>query len=109
MVVYDCIIMNQHKEITQYNFIKKLTELVYIDEIWLFGSRARGDNKERADIDLAIVCPNATDLDWLKVTNIINNADTLMKIDFIRLDKEKINKELYQNILKEKKIIYAKK
>lgn len=38
----------------------------FIDEICLFGSRARGDNKERSDIDLAIVCPRASDTDWLK-------------------------------------------
>lgn len=37
-----------------------------VEEVWLFGSRARSDNQDRADIDLAIVCHNATTKDWLK-------------------------------------------
>ncbi|WP_341790402.1 nucleotidyltransferase domain-containing protein [Rickettsia endosymbiont of Polydrusus tereticollis] len=34
-----------------------LTKLPFIKEIWLFGSRARGDNNERADIDIAYPLP----------------------------------------------------
>lgn len=39
-----------------YQFIKRLKELPFVDEIWLFGSRARGDAQERSDIDIAILC-----------------------------------------------------
>ena len=28
-----------------------------VERVWLFGSRARGDNFERSDIDLAIEAP----------------------------------------------------
>lgn len=42
-----------------YQFFKKLTELPFIDEILLYGSRARKDNAERSDIDLAVVCSRA--------------------------------------------------
>lgn len=40
-------------KIKQLGFIKKLTQLPVVREIWLLGSRARGDASDRADIDLA--------------------------------------------------------
>ncbi|KJW05242.1 nucleotidyltransferase domain-containing protein [Rickettsia argasii] len=89
------------KDIQSYIFINKLKSLPFVNEIWLFGSRARGDNDEHSDIDIAIICPNITDQEWLEVMSIIENADTLLKIDCVRF-------ELYKNILKEKKIIYVK-
>jgi uncharacterized protein len=74
-------------DIAEYNFYKKLTSLPYVEEIWLFGSRARGDQRDRSDIDLAIYCPLATQHDWLTVANIIDTADTLLHIDCLRLDQ----------------------
>ena len=44
-----------------YEFVKTLVHLVYVDEVWLYGSRARRDNSSCSDIDSAIVCPTATD------------------------------------------------
>ena len=81
----------------------------FIDEIWLFGSRARGDNNERSDIDIAIICPNSNDSDWAEVLNIIENADTLLKIDCVRYDINTMSTELYDNILSDKKVLYVKK
>ena len=97
------------KDILLYKFFEKLKALKFVDEIWLFGSRARGDNGSRSDIDLAIICDGATDNDWIKLTDIIEDADTLLKIDCIRFAKELIDPTLYQNILKDKKVIYVKK
>lgn len=91
-----------------YKFIEKLKELTFVDEIWLFGSRARGENHERSDIDLAIICQKATDSDWLKILDIIENADTLLNIDCVRFQKTHISDELYKNILTDRKILYAK-
>lgn len=96
------------KDIKSYLFMEKLESLPFIEEIWLFGSRARGDNNERSDIDLAIICPNITAKDWLKIVDIIENADTLLKIDYIRFEPNKINYEFCTNILKNKKVIYVK-
>jgi len=95
-------------DIKSYLFIKKLQSLPFVKEIWLFGSRSRGDNKERSDIDIAIICPNITGQEWLKVVDIIENADTLLKIDYVRFEPNKISNELYENILKSKKVIYVK-
>ena len=41
--------------------------------------------------------------------DIIENADTLLKIDCIKFDKIKIREELFDNILKDKKVLYVKK
>ena len=96
------------KPLNSYRFIRQLTELDFIEQIWLFGSRARGDNQERSDIDLAIVCPNATKEDWHKVTYIINQADTLLNIDCVKFDEHILSTEFVKNILKDKKVIYMK-
>lgn len=95
-----------NKEIHQYTFIEQLRKLSFVEEIWLFGSRARGDNNERSDIDLAILCPKAKDSDWLEIMNIVEKADTLLKVDCIKFSRENIDDELYKNILKDKKVIY---
>lgn len=91
-----------------YEFIKKLESLDFVEEIWLFGSRARRDANERSDIDLTVICPAATDEDWYKVLDIIENADTLLKIDCIRFDKLKEDDLLRSNILKFKQVLYKR-
>jgi len=96
------------KEVTDYKFIEQLKTLDFVEEIWLFGSRARGDAQERSDIDLAILCPKANERDWLKVVEIIDEADTLLKIDCIRFDTLSENSKFKENILKYKKVIYGK-
>ena len=77
----------QHLKLTDYAFYDTLTQQPFVEQIWLFGSRARGDNQDRADIDIAIYCPAATAKDWLHILDIIDDADTLLKIDCLRLDE----------------------
>ena len=90
-----------------YLFIEKLNGLPFIESIWLYGSRARGDFQERSDIDLAIVCPKATDEDWQRVLSIIEDADTLLKIDCVRFDT--VGGLLREEILRHKKVLYERK
>jgi nucleotidyltransferase substrate binding protein (TIGR01987 family) len=92
----------------QYKFFNQLCQLPFVEEIWLYGSRAREDARERSDIDLAIICPAASDENWLKITKIIEEADTLLKIDCIRYDSLNDNEKLKKNILQFKKVLYAK-
>ena len=94
--------------LTTYNFFKKLTELSFVEEIWLFGSRARGDHRERSDIDLAIVCPKATDQEWSQILEIIEDADTLLHIDCIRFDALAEGEKIRDAILRFRKIVYKK-
>lgn len=96
------------QNIENYQFISHLKQLPFVEEIWLFGSRARGDHQERADIDLAIVCPLASDKEWFDLLTIIENADTLLKIDCVRFDRLSPHNKLRENILKDKKVLYGK-
>jgi len=96
-------------KITDYIFFKKLCEQPFIDAIWMYGSRARGDNQERSDFDLAFICPRAQRNDWLKIGDIIENADTLLNIDYVRFDDLSDTSTLKKNILHDKKILYEKK
>ena len=96
------------KNIANYLFIGKIKDLPFVKKIVLSGSRARGDNGERADIDIAVDYKGATDYDWLKVRELIEEADTLLKIDCVRFDKLSDEDLLKQNIEKEGKIIYNK-
>lgn len=98
----------KYDSIEKYGFIEKLKACAFIDEIWLFGSRAREDNQERADIDLAIVCPKATNKEWNEVLDIIENADTILKIDCVRFEKDRIDQKFYENILKDRRVLYVK-
>ena len=77
---------NELAKILSYAFFKKLAALPFVQKIALFGSRAKGTNSARSDIDLAIDCPKATPIDWNAIMNIVENADTLLKIDCVRLD-----------------------
>lgn len=95
------------KNTVDYEFFKKLTSLPYVEKIYLFGSRAKGIADERADIDLAIECPRASDKNWSQVLEIIENADTLLQIDCVRLDQVK-SKKFKDAILKDHKILYLK-
>lgn len=92
-------------DLKKYNFIEKIKKLDFVKEVWLFGSRARGDNEDKSDIDLAIVCKeNTTDFDWNKIIDIIENRDTLLMVDFVRFDKLN-NGKFKDNILKDKKVL----
>lgn len=69
----------------------------------LFGSRARGDNKTRIDIDLAVSGGNIA----LFRTEIDDYVDTLLMFDIVDLDGA-IQNELLQAIKKEGIVFYEK-
>lgn len=95
-------------DIKSYSFYTNLIALPYVEQIWLFGSRARGDHQERADIDLAIYCPKASLEDWIVIMDIIDNADTLLKIDCIRFDELKNTSPIKASIEREGIKLYDK-
>jgi predicted nucleotidyltransferase len=84
--------------IDKYNFFDQLKALSFVEEIWLFGSRARGDYTDRSDIDIAILSPHANSQNWEQVLEIVEEADTLLKIDVIRLDELGHNNSLRKSI-----------
>ena len=86
--------------------IEKLSHVPTIKRIILFGSRARNDAEDRSDIDIAIDCPTATDLEWTHIYFIADEIDTLLKIDMIRYDTA--SQELREKIQLEGKVLYER-
>jgi nucleotidyltransferase substrate binding protein (TIGR01987 family) len=94
-------------DIKNKGFYYKLRTLYFVEEIALFGSRAKQTCEPRSDIDLAITCKTATTEDWLLIKKIIETADTLLKIDCIRLDT--LNDERLRQEIESSKIILFKR
>ena len=53
----------------------------------LFGSRARGDHRDRSDVDLALDAPGLPRPDWLRLRIDADEARTLYGVDLVRLDQ----------------------
>ncbi len=70
-----------------YHITEELSQFPMVESVILFGSRARGDHRERSDIDLAVVCPDASIQDWFKMTKIIDDAPTLLKVDLVQFEE----------------------
>ncbi len=77
-----------------------------VREIWLFGSRARGDAGEGSDIDLAVSAPQATDREWIDIWTLVDEAPTLLPIDLVRL--ELAPEQLRASIVREGKRLYVR-
>lgn len=72
-----------------------------VKKVILFGSRARGNFKEKSDIDLAVQGG-----DFIRFMMDVNEeTSTLLSFDIINLDEE-IMSELRKSIEKEGKVIY---
>lgn len=79
-----------------------------VKRAYLFGSRARGTNRERSDIDIAIEAPNMDRDTWLDLCHKIEDElHTLLEVDVV--DLEKANEELKENIKQEGKLLYERK
>lgn len=74
-----------------------------IEKIILFGSRARGTNRERSDIDLAVVGGRFDDFYW----DIREKAHTLLMFDMIEMDHG-VSPELQAEITRDGVVIYEK-
>lgn len=75
----------------------------HIGKVILFGSRARGDNKEKSDIDLAVTGGNVTGFRLA----VDDEVRTLLMFDVVNLD-EPVKKLLLQSIGREGVILYEK-
>ena len=75
-----------------------------IEKVFLFGSRARGDNNIKSDIDLAVYC-NGSLSEFIE--DVENNTSTLLEYDFS--DMKSINDEIFiKQVNKDGIIIYEK-
>ncbi|WP_293658824.1 nucleotidyltransferase domain-containing protein [Phascolarctobacterium sp.] len=83
--------------------IKDLAQRYALHKVILFGSRARGDNRERSDIDLAVSGGNTTVFAIEAETEI----PTLLQLDIVDLNKP-VQEELLQAIANEGVTLYEK-
>lgn len=95
---------------TEYNLPQRVLEDITafaqkynVDKIILFGSRAKGTNRERSDIDIAVSGGDFDGFYW----DIKENAWTLLMFDIINFS-ERISEELRQEIEKYGVTIYEK-
>ncbi len=74
-----------------------------VNRITLFGSRARGDYKERSDIDLAVYGGNTEEFG----IDVEEFVPTLLKFDVVHMDKP-VQEDLVESIDREGVVIYEK-
>lgn len=72
-----------------------------IKKIILFGSRARGDNTARSDVDLAVSGGNALDFHY----ELEEEAWTLLMFDVVDLDRD-ITEELQKELDRDGVVLY---
>ena len=75
-----------------------------LDEVYIFGSRARGDYKEGSDIDLAI---KVKDDIKLRLLNKLEDIRFILKFDVVDINNIG-NEKLLENIKNEGILIYKK-
>lgn len=83
--------------------IRDIARYTKVDKVILFGSRARGDYKERSDIDLACSGCNVAQF----ILDVEENTSTLLKFDIVNLDSS-VKAELLESIKREGILIYEK-
>lgn len=83
--------------------IVRLAQKNQIEKLILFGSRARGDYKERSDIDLAFQGGDSSQF----ILSVDEETSTLLEFDVIDLDKP-VRKELLESIHREGVVLYEK-
>ena len=79
-----------------------------INKIILFGSRARGDNTDKSDYDIAVFSNSMDISEQNRFLDNIDNIETLNKIDVVFIKEKHINTELYKNIMNDGVIIMDK-
>lgn len=72
----------------------------------MFGSRARGDNRERSDMDIAIEAPGVSESEWAAIEETVDSAPTLLRLDVLRMDDA--SPELRAEIARDGQEIYRR-
>ncbi len=90
-----------------FRFLDAIAELPFIEAIYLFGSRARGDFLEKSDIDLAIKYNDNDDYHRKVVKAIISEAkDTFLEVDLLDYENKGLSEEFRKVIEEEKVVLY---
>lgn len=88
-----------------YKQIGQIAEKYDVKKIVLFGSRARGTNHAKSDIDLAVYGCNKFEL--LK-DSLNEDLWSLLELDIINMDNKSISPELVSEIERDGVVLYEK-
>ena len=58
-----------------------------IEQVLIFGSRAKGTARDGSDFDLAVVAPSMTDRDFTSLWNEIDDLPLVFKVDLLHWDR----------------------
>ncbi len=97
-------LLNEHINGLKDGLIEEIIELAKehkINKVYLYGSRAKGDYKERSDIDLAITGGNTSNF----ILDVDEQISTLLMFDVVDLDGT-VQEELLSSIKKEGILLY---
>lgn len=83
-------------------FIRESAQRNGMDKVILFGSRARGDNSEKSDIDLAFSGKHPYSLE----VDLEERCPTLLEFDFVNLMRDP-SQELLANIERDGIVLYG--
>ena len=83
--------------------ISRFARSAGVEKIVLFGSRARGNNTERSDVDLAVYGGDFDSFYW----NIQENVHSLLMFDLVNVD-ERISRDLEEEIERDGIVLYVK-
>ena len=83
--------------------ILQLAKTNSVKKVVLFGSRARGDYKERSDIDLAFQGGNSSRF----ILDVDEETSTLLEFDIVDMDRD-MQDALRESIRREGKILFEK-
>lgn len=77
-----------------------------VKRAWVYGSRARGDAAQGADIDLAIEAPALTPAELAQLRFEIEDSPLILRSDLLRLDDLPGDSRLRRNIAQDARLIY---
>ena len=84
--------------------LRKIASQYDVAKIVLFGSRARGDNQAKSDVDIAVYgCRDFTNFYF----DVEEKVWTLLTFDIVNMDND-VSEELKQEIKRDGVIIYEK-
>ena len=88
-----------------YGQLAALGKQYAVEKIVLFGSRARGTNERKSDIDIAVYgCKNFRGFYF----DVNEKVDTLLEFDVVDMDQKGISSELINEIERDGVLLYEK-
>ena len=80
----------------------------FVQEVRVFGSRAKGIARRSSDLDLAISSPEATTAEWAELCEALQNTPIIYELDIVRPERV-ANERLKAKIAHEGVMIYPEK